>query len=39
MRSAATCVAASFDDIIGNVSVSVKDSLLSETLYLSVLGM
>ena len=39
MRSAVECVAVYFDEIIGNVRVSGKNSLVLETLYLAVLGM
>ena len=39
VRSAAACVAASFDEIIGNVRVSGEKSVVLETLSLAILGM
>ena len=39
VRSVATFVATSFDEILGNVSISSKNSVVLETLYLAVLGM
>ena len=38
VRSEAACVAASFEEILVKVSVAGKKSLVSETLYLYVLG-
>ena len=38
MRSASACVAASFDDVIGNVRVAGKNSVVLETRYLAILG-
>ena len=38
-RSADACVAASFDEILGNIRVSGKKYVVMETLYLSILGM
>ena len=39
VSSSAACFAASFEDILGKVSVSGLKYLVSETLYLAVLGM
>ena len=39
MRSVTACIAVSFEDILGKVSVSGLKYLVSETLYLAVLGM
>ena len=39
VRSVAACVAASLEESLGNVSVSRGESVVSETLYFSVLGM
>ena len=39
VRSAAVCVDASLEDSLGKVSVSRGKSVVSETLYYSVLGM
>ena len=39
LRSAAACVATSFDDILGNVRVAGKNFVALETLYLDVLGL
>ena len=39
VRSLAACVAASLEESLGNVSVSGGESVVSETLYFSVLGM
>ena len=38
-RSADACVAASFDEILGNIRVAGKKSVVMETLYFSILGM
>ena len=38
VRSAATCIAVSFEEILGKVTVSGVNSIVSETLYLAVLG-
>ena len=39
VRSVATCVAASFEEILGKVSVAEKNAVVLETLYFAVLGM
>ena len=39
VRSASACVATSFEEIIGKVSVAEKNAVVLETLYFAVLGM
>ena len=39
VRSVDACVDASLEESLGNVSVSGGESVVSETLYFSVLGM
>ena len=39
MRSETACVAASFDEILDNVSVAGENYVVSDNLSLSVLGM